>query len=157
MEGVATVPVPIVCPAVVYVPPAGIISPIPGRGPCTPSGTPEPVVDDGSVNIHRFDDIVGAVYIFVTDYLYRHLFFLVFFYIDRGYILIDVFRQNGLQYDETFVALACLYNAQVIHLSVTVQVKVAERAVRVVEHHLELLQVFSFCKKLSYNLQIQSF
>ena len=69
----------------------------------------------------------------------------------------DILRKNGLQYDQTLVAFACLYDTQVIDLSVAVQIQVTERAVRIVEHRLELFQVLSLCEQFSYNLQIESF
>ena len=62
-----------------------------------------------------------------------------------------------MQNDQTLVAFANLHNAQVIYFPVPVQVQVTECAVRVVEHRLELFQVPSLCKQLSYNLQIESF
>ena len=156
MPRVAVMPIPIVVPTTVSVPPAGVISPIPRTMPCVPCVAPEPIVDIRSIQIYRFDYIVGAVDILIADDLNRDFVLIVFLYIDRGYVLVDVFRQNGLQYDQSFLSLACLYYAQVIYLAVSVQIQVAESAIRVVEHRLELLQVFSFCKKLSYNLQIQS-
>jgi hypothetical protein len=42
-------------------------------------------------------------------------------------------------------------------LPVSIEIKIAECAVWVVERHLELLKVFSFRKELSYDLQVQSF
>ena len=69
----------------------------------------------------------------------------------------DILCKDSLQYDQTLVALAYFYYAQVIHLTVTIQVEVTERAIWVVEHCLELFQVPSLCKQLSYNLQIESF
>lgn len=71
--------------------------------------------------------------------------------------MIDILGEDSLQNDESFVTLTRLYNAQVIHLTVSVEVEIAERAIWIVEHRLELLQVLSVRKKLSYNLQIESF
>ena len=82
---------------------------------------------------------------------------LIFLYVYRGYVLEDIFRQNRLQYDQTLVALTGLYDTKIIHLPVAVQIQVTERAVRVVEHRLELFQVLSLCEQFSYNLQIESF
>jgi hypothetical protein len=62
-----------------------------------------------------------------------------------------------LQNDEAFVAFTCLYYAQVIHLTVSVQIQIAECTVRIVEHRLELFQVLSLCEQFSYNLQVQPF
>ena len=157
MPGVAVTPVPIVSHQVVCVPPSGPISPVPRAMPCVPIRTPEPIVYQRTVNIYRFDDVGRTVHVLIAYDLNAYLIRLVFLYVDRGYVLIDIFRQNGLQNDQSLVAFAGLYYAQVIHLTVAIQVEVAERAVRIVEHRLELFQVLSLCKKLSYNLQVQSF
>ena len=82
---------------------------------------------------------------------------LVFLHIYGGYVLEDILRQNRLQNDQTLVTLAGLYDTKIIHLPVAVQIQVTERAVWVVEHRLELLQVLSLCEQFSYNLQIESF
>lgn len=82
---------------------------------------------------------------------------LIFLYVYRGYVLEDIFRQNRLQYDQTLITFTGLYDTKIIHLPVAVQIQVTERAVRVVEHRLELFQVLSLCEQFSYNLQIESF
>lgn len=146
MECIATMPIPIVCPAVMIVPPGWVITPIPRRIPCAPCGTPKPIVDHGTIDINRLDDIVGTIHIFVTYYLYRYIVGFIFLDVDGRYILVDILGQNSLKHDESFVAFTCFYDAKVIHLAISVEVEIAESAVRVVEHHLELLKVFSFCK-----------
>ncbi len=125
--------------------------------PCVPCVAPEPVVYYRTVNEYRFDDVGLAVNVFIAYYLNAYLVFLVFLNVDRRNVLIDIFRQNSLQNDQSLVALARLYNAQIVYLTVPIQVEVAECAIRVVEHRLELFQVLSLCKKLSYNLQVQAF
>ena len=82
---------------------------------------------------------------------------LIFLYVYRGYVLEDILRQHRLQNDQTLVTLTGLYDTKIIHLPVAVQIQVTERAVWVVEHRLELLQVLSLCEQFSYNLQIESF
>lgn len=157
MPGVAVMPIPVMCPTVVNVPPARVVTPVPRTMPCVPIGTPEPIVYDRTVNVNRLDDVVGAVNILVAYYLNSHLVFLVFLNVDRGYVLENILGKYSLQNDEAFVAFACLYYTQVIHLAIPVEVEVTEGAVGVVEHRLELLQVLSLCEQFSYNLQVQSF
>ena len=108
MPCIAVMPIPVVCPAAVCVPPTGVISPIPRTVPSVPCIAPEPIVDNRSVDIHRFDDIVGAVNILVTYYLNAYLVLLVFLNVYRGDILIDIFGENSLQYDQALVSFACL-------------------------------------------------
>ena len=111
MESVAVMPIPVVCPAVVCVPPTRVITPVPRTMPCVPCVAPEPVVDNRTVDINRFDDIVRTIYVLVTYHLNAYFVLLVFLYIDRGHVLIDIFVENSLQYDQTLVSFACLYYA----------------------------------------------
>lgn len=157
MVGVATTPVPIACPAVMMVPPTRVISPIVRTAPCVPTGAPEPIVYYRTIDVNGLDDVVGAIYILVAYYLNGNLVLLVFLYIDGRYILIDVFREDSLQHDEPLVAFAGLYDTQVIHFAVSVEIEVTERAVGVVEQVLELLQVLCLSEQFRYHLQIQTF
>ena len=157
MPCIAAMPVPIMCPTVVYIPPIRVVTPIPWTMPCKPGIAPKPVVDNRSIDIHRLDDIVGTIHILVTNYLDGHFVLLVFLYVYRGYILKYIFSQDSLKNDQTFVTFARLNYAQIINLSVSVQIQITECAVRVIEHRLELFQVLSLRKQLSYNIQIESF
>ena len=157
MIGVAVMPVPVMCPTSVNVPPTRPIVPVPRAMPGVPSIAPEPIVDNRSEYINGLYYIGLAIHILVADNLDGNLVLLIFLNVYRGYILENVLCQNSLQYDQALITFAGLYYAQVIHLSVAVQVQITERAVRVVEHRLELFQVLSVCKQLSYHLQIESF
>jgi hypothetical protein len=96
MEGVAVMPIPVTCPAGMCVPPTRPITPIPRTMPCAPVRTPKPIVYYRTVNIYRLDDVVRSIYIFVAYYLYLYLLLLVFLYVDRGYVLEDIFREDSL-------------------------------------------------------------
>ena len=109
--GVATMPVPIMCPTSVRVPPTRPVTPVPRTMPSVPTRTPEPIVDNRSVHINGLYHVVGAVHKLIADYLNRNLFVLVLLYIYRGYVLEDVLRQNSLQYDQTLVSFTRLYYA----------------------------------------------
>ena len=146
MVSVAVMPVPIVCPTAVCVPPARPITPVPRTVPSVPCVAPEPIVDQGPIDINGFYDIVRTVNILVANYLNGNLILLIFLHVYRGYVLEDILCQHRLQNDESLVTRTRFHNADVIHLSVTVQVQVTERAIRVVEHRLELFQVLSLCK-----------
>ena len=157
MESIAVVPVPVMRPTAVCVPPTRIIAPVPRRLPCVPVRSPEPVVYNRSIDIYRLDDIVGSIDIFVAYHLYFYLVLFVFLYVYGGYVLEYILCQNSLKNDQPLVSFSCLHYAQVIDLPVSVEIQVTECAVRVVEHRLELLQVLSLRKQLSYDLQIESF
>lgn len=103
MPGVAVTPVPIVSHQVVCVPPSGPVSPVPRAMPCVPIRTPEPIVYQRTVNIYRFDDVGRTVHVLIAYDLNAYLIRLVFLYVDRGYVLIDIFRQDSLQYYQAFV------------------------------------------------------
>ena len=157
MIGVAPMPVPVMGPASMCVPPSRPIAPVPRRMPCVPCVRPEPVVDDRTIDINRLYHVVRTIDILVANYLNGDLVMLIFLYVYRGYVLEDILRQHRLQYDQTLVTLTGLYDTKIIHLPVAVQIQVTERAVRVIEHRLELFQVLSLCEQFSYNLQIESF
>ena len=146
MESIAVMPVPIMCPTIMYIPPTWPISPIPRRCPCVPSGAPEPIVYYRSIYIHRLYYIISAIYILITYYLNRHLVFFIFFHIYRRYILEDVFSQNSLKNDKALIPLTYFHYAQVIYLTISIEIKIAECAVWIIEHCLELLKVLSLCK-----------
>ena len=112
MESVAVMPVPVMCPAAVYVPPTRVITPVPRTMPCVPCVAPEPIVDNGSIDIYRFDDVVRTIDVLIAYHLNADLVGrFIFLYIDRCNILIDIFGKDSLQNDESFVSFAGLYDA----------------------------------------------
>ena len=112
MESVAVMPVPVMCPAAVYVPPTRVITPVPRTMPSVPCVAPEPIVDNGSIYIYRFDDVVRTIDVLIAYYLNADLVGrFIFLYIDRCNILIDIFGKDSLQNDESFVSFAGLYDA----------------------------------------------
>jgi hypothetical protein len=139
-------PVPVVCPTAMNIPPSRIISPVPRTRPAIPTRAPEPIIDNRSIDIHRLDDIVGTIDVLIAYYLNFHLILLVLLHVYRGNILEYILSQDCLENDQTLIAFSCLYYAQIVHLSVAVQVKITERAVRVIKHRLELFQVLSLRK-----------
>ena len=156
MVCVAVVPVHVPCYAVVMIPPAGVIAPIPRRIPCVPCGRPKPIVDNRTVDIYGFDDVVRAVDIFVTYHLRSDLTCaLVFLYIYGCHILEYILCQHGLDNHKVFVAGRGLHYAEVIHYSVTVQIQVGESGVGVVEECFELLHVLDCAEQCSHRFQIE--
>lgn len=111
MECVAMVPVPVMCPATVNIPPTRVITPIPRTVPSVPIRTPEPIVDERSIDVHRLDDVVDAIYVLIADYLYRHIVRFVFLHIDGGNVLVNILCEDSLQNDESLVAFTRLYHA----------------------------------------------
>ena len=111
MVGVAVMPIPVVCPAAVNVPPARVITPVPGTMPSVPCVAPEPIIDYRPIDIYRFDDIVRSIHVFIANNLHAYLVVLIFLYVYRGYVLIDILCQNGLQNDQALVAFSCLHYA----------------------------------------------
>ena len=73
MKMMAVVPVSPIMDAPPSMPPMRPISPVPRRVPAYPIWTPKPVIYHRSVDIYRFDDIVGSIYILIADNLHGHL------------------------------------------------------------------------------------
>ena len=96
MERVAVMPVPVMRPAAMNIPPTRVISPVPRAMPCAPIRTPEPVVDERPIDIHRFDDVVDAVHVLIAYHLYRHIVRFVFLHIDGGNVLINILCEDSL-------------------------------------------------------------
>lgn len=153
---IAVVPIYIRCNAVVGVPPTGPVVPVVRRVPAYPVGTPEPIVDVGAIDIDGLDDVVGAIDVLVADDLHCNALCLwVFLHIDRGYVLIDVLCQHGLDDNEVAAAVGSLDDTEVVHLSVAVEVEVGEGRVGVVEHLFELFEVFGLPEQRSHRLQVE--
>ena len=97
MVVMAAVPI---CPAMngmPRVPPSGPPTPVPGRRPAYPIGTPKPVIDNRSVDIYRLDDIVLTVDVFVANNLYGDVIGFVLLDVDGSNILIDILSKHRLQ------------------------------------------------------------
>lgn len=144
-------PVDRVAPAGVSVPPFGPVAPIPGRSPAYPVVSPEPVINNRTIDIYRFDHVVATIDELITDNLH-HYFLGSLFYQYSGHILIDVLRQNGLDNNQVVVAVLDLHYSEVVYLSVAVQVQVAEVTFLGVQFLLKGFQVGYFAKQSSYGL-----
>lgn len=109
-------------------PPTRPVVPVERRMVAVPTRSPEPVIDIRTIVEYRFDHVGGTVDILITDHLHLHrITRFILLHIDRGDILIDILGQNGLQYDQVLQSLVGLDHAQIVHLSVTVQIQVRER------------------------------
>jgi hypothetical protein len=87
---IAVVPIDERIHAIVWMPPSRPIAPIIRRMPADPCRSPEPIVDQWSIDIDWFDDVVCAIDILVANYLYGNLVVVVFLYKDRRNILVDI-------------------------------------------------------------------
>ncbi len=67
--------------------------------PSEPCVTPEPIVDERTIYIHRFDNIVYTIYVLIADNLYGYIVALVFLDIYGGYILVYILCEDSLQND----------------------------------------------------------
>ena len=97
MEMVAVIPVRPVVHACPGMPPIGIIAPVPRRIPAYPVRAPEPVVNKRSVDIYRFNHVVLAINVLVTDNLHGHIIRrFVLLHINRSHVLVNILRQHSL-------------------------------------------------------------
>ena len=109
---VAMIPIEMRSNAVIWSPPSWPIIPIVRRMPSYPRWSPEPIVDDRTIDIDWFDDIVGSVYIFITNDLYgNRLSSRVLLNEDRSDILVDILSKNSLYNNQVLIAISNLYNA----------------------------------------------
>lgn len=155
---IAPVPIDIRRNAIVGVPPMRPIIPIPRRIPAHPIRTPKPIVDIRPIDIHGFDDIVGAIDILVADDLHGNTLTLrVFLYKDRCHVLIHIPGENRLDDHQVPITVSRLDDTQIIHLTVAVEVEIGESRVGVVEHIFKLLQVFGLPEEGCHGLQIKVF
>lgn len=121
VEIIDMVPIIVYYPTIIHMPITWVIAPIVRRMPTVPTWSPEPIVDDRSINIDRFDYIVCSIEVFIANNLYSYLLRrLIFFDIYTCYILIDVFCKYCLQYNKVGIVICRFYYSQVINLSVAV-------------------------------------
>lgn len=126
--------------------------------PAYPMRTPEPIIDYWSIDINRLNDIVCTIYIFITNYLNGHLLTcLIFLYEDRSHILIDILCQYSLYHYQVTTAVCCFHYAQIIHVSIPIQIQVRECGIWIIEQLFKLLKVFRLTEQRSYCLQIKVF
>lgn len=69
--------------------------------------------------------------------------------------MVYIFCQNGLYDDEVSVVVGSLYDAQVIDISIAIEVEVGESRIGIIEHLLEFLKIFRLTKKRCYCFQIK--
>lgn len=156
MPIVATVPIYMVRTTCPTMPPYGVIAPVPRRGPAGPERVPEPVVDVRTIDINRFYHVVRAIDILITYHLRRHLTrCLIFLHIDRRHVLEYILCQHGLDYHKMLVAVVRLNNAQIVNLTVTIQVKVGKGGIGVVEHRLEFFYILDCAEQCSHRFQVE--
>ena len=152
MVVVDMMPIVVHQPYIVCIPIGWVVSPIVRRMPCVPSRSPKPVINDRCIDIYRFDDIIGSINIFITDYL---LCSFVTLYIDTCYVLENIFCQNGLQHNKMCIPIARFDNTQIVNLSVSVQVEVGDTVLWVIDLILKIFQVFCLPKHICDCLQIK--
>ena len=134
---------------------SGPIAPIPRRCPAYPCCRPEPVINNGTVDIDRFDDVVLAIKPGVTYNLYMHLVCFVFLHRDRRYILVNILSQHGLDDDEVRTITLHLHDTQVVHDAVAVEVEIGDMTLLGVELLLKLLQITYFAKEGGDSTQVE--
>lgn len=153
---IAVLPIPVGRHTTERMPPNRPILPIIGRIPANPIGSPKPIVDIRAIDVNRFDDIVGTIDVLVANHLHGDtLRVRVFLHIDGSDILEHIFRQHRLQDHQMTVGISRLDDTQIVHLPIAIQIEVGECGVRIVEHRLKLLQIFSLPKQRGHRLQVK--
>lgn len=112
-------------------------------------------IDQRSCDEHRFDDVLRPENVWVTYDLYagcsdsRNLGHY------RSDILIYVVRQDSLDYKYVCVAVHCLEHAEVIYITVCVEVQVGQHERRIVYKVLEFLYGRGLRESCSDGLQVK--
>ena len=115
-----------------------IIVPVVRRTPVRIVGTTKTVIQRRANIVHRLDDIARTIDVRRTDDLYvlrskAHL------HHDGGNILIDVGSQNRLDEQHMVAAFDGLKHAQIVDVTVVVEVEVGDHVGVRVQYHLKLL------------------
>ncbi len=113
------------------------------------------VEDIRRCHIRRLNDIFGSVYIRVTYYLYVRARNRRNFGNKGSNILIDISRQDCLDKEHVCITLHRFQYAQVIYITITVQVQVTQHIRRVIQQVLKVLHRIRLCKSSADGLQIQ--
>ena len=72
MVPIAVIPIQEWINAMEWMPPMWIVSPIVWRMPTYPRRPPEPIVNNWTIDIYWFDNVIRAIYILVTNNLYSY-------------------------------------------------------------------------------------
>lgn len=156
MPMIAMIPVTVHRPAMPTIPPVWVIAPVPRRSPASPERIPEPVVDIRTIDIYRLYDIVGTIYILITDNLCGHLTgSFILLHIDGCNILEYILGQYSLDNYQVLVVGIRFHYAKVIHYSITIEVKIGKSGIGVVEQSLKLLHVLNSSEQCSHRFQVE--
>lgn len=131
------------------------VIPVPGGTPDGISDAHQVRVDKGPGVVDRLDDVVGAVEVGRTDDLDTCGLDAGELGYEGGDILIDVVTEDGLDEEDVGPAFEGLEHAEVIHVSVTVEVEVGQHVAGVVEQAFELLYRIGLCEGCAYRLEVQ--
>lgn len=104
---------------------------------------------------HGLDDVFGTVDVGCAHNLYVAGLCVGHLCDDGGHILIYVGREDGLDHEHVVVALYGLHHTEIVHITVTVQVEVAEHVRRVVDQVLEFLHCGGLCEGCTYCLEVE--
>ena len=154
---IAVIPIQERIYAIVWTPPTWPIAPIIWRVPTNPRCSPKPIINQWSIDIYWFDDIIGTIDILVAHHLHSNLVIGILLDEDRCHILIDILSQYGLDDHKVAVVIGSLDDAQIVHFSIAIEVEVGECRVWIIEQLLKLLQVFGLSKEGCYGLEIEVF
>ena len=112
------------------------------------------VPDRRTLYPYRTNDIARTVDIRITDDLYVQLRCTRLSH-ERSYVLEDAGCEACLDQVVVAIALYYLHDAQIIHITVAVEVEVVDHIARRVEQLLELTYTTRLCEQRSHSLQVE--
>jgi len=137
------------------VPVGWIVAPVVWRIPSVVSRSPEPGEYRRHVNVNRFDDVVRAVDVRITNYLYIISAVASALNYDGSHILKHIVTNYCLKHYKVRVSFGSFDYTKIIHLSVAVQVKVVNTGFIIIDSSLEFFQIARVCKYVSYRSQVK--
>jgi len=156
VEGIYVMPIVVNHPAVVGIPVGRVVTPVIGRVPNSPTRSPEPVVDYRTGDIYRFNNIISAINILISNHLNGNLLCCRVALNKNGcHILVYVFCQYSLQNNQMPVLLIAFNNTQVVNSAITVEVEVRDTLLRIVQSLLKFFQVFCLAEDGSNGFQVE--
>lgn len=132
-----------------------IIAPIIRRMPYRIIRSPEITVNNRYGHIDWRNNIVWSVNIRVTYKLHNHCIVLCLLKHNGRYILIDIGSKYSLQDHQTGISFRLFKHPYIIHIPISVQIKIRQLSIVIIDFPLKFLQGLTFGKDIGYGTKIK--
>lgn len=121
-----------------------VITPVIGRIPYHMERIPEKIIDQWSVYINWFENVIRTINVFITHYLYGNFLLVAYININGGNILENILTQHGLNYHKVHLFFIGFNNTKVINIPIVIEIEVRDLTLGIVEHRFKIFQIFCF-------------